>query len=86
LSPRLRPLIAETEQGINAAREAGLALDFESVDNDFNAARRNADQAQTALSATRYEESMERGRAARMGLNSINQQLAIATLSVSRKK
>jgi hypothetical protein len=86
LVAQLRPLIAETEQGITAARAAGLPLDFESVDTDFNTARRNADQAQTALSATRYEESMERGRAARLGLNSINQQLAIATLAVSRKK
>jgi len=83
---QLKPLIEETEQGINAARSAKLALDFDSIDAEFDTARRDADQAQVALSAGRYGDATDRGRAARLGLNGINQQLAIASMSVTRKK
>jgi len=86
LVSQLKPLIEETEQGINAARAADLALDFDSIDTEFSTARRDADQAQVALSAGRYGDAMDRGRAARLGLNGINQQLAIASMSVTRKK
>jgi len=82
----LKPLLAETEQGINAARAAKLPLDFESVDNDFNTARGNVAQAEAAYSGTRYSEAIDRGRSARVGLNSINQRLSTATLAVTRKK
>ena len=83
---QLGPIFEETEQGINAARAAGLPIDFESIDNEFNAARRHADQANSSLSASRYQDAIDHGRAARMGLTGINQQLSIATLAVSRKK
>jgi len=83
---QLGPLIKETEQGINAARTAGLPLDFDSIDNDFNAANRQADRARTALSGNRYQEAIDNGRSARLGLTGINQQLSVATLAVSRKK
>jgi S-formylglutathione hydrolase FrmB len=86
LVSQLKPLIEETEQGINAARAADLPLDFDSIDAEFNTARRDADQAQVALSAGRYGDAMDRGRAARLGLNGINQQLSIASMSVTRKK
>jgi len=82
----LKPLLAETEQGINAARAARLPIDFESVDNDFNAARTNTTQAEAAYNGSRYGEALERGRAARVGLNSINQRLSTSTLAVTRKK
>jgi hypothetical protein len=83
---QLEPMIAETEQGINAARAAGLPIDFDSLDNDFNTARRHANQAQIALTNSRYQDAIDQGRTARMELNSINQQLSIATLAISRKK
>ena len=82
----LRPLIVETEQGINAAKAAGLPLDFDSVDRDFETACTNADQAQVSLSAGRYQESSNRSRTARSGLVTINQQLSGTATSVSRKK
>jgi len=82
----LKPLLAETEQGINAAKAAKLPLDFESVDNDFGEARANTEQAEAAYNDTRYAESIERGRAARVGLNGINQRLSTATLAVTRRK
>jgi hypothetical protein len=82
----LKPLLVETEQGINAARRAKLPLDFKSIDNDFVTARANTEQAEAAYADSRYADSLDRGRAARVGLNGINQQLSTATLAVSRRK
>jgi hypothetical protein len=82
----LKPLIAETEQGINAAKAAKLPLDFKSIDDDFDAARANTAQAEAAYAGNRYADAIDRGRAARVGLNGINQQLSTATLGVTRRK
>jgi len=82
----LKPLLAETEQGINAARAARLPLDFKSIDNDFNEARTNTAQAEAAYAAARYRETIERGRTARVLLNGINEELSTATFAVTRKK
>jgi hypothetical protein len=82
----LKPLLAETEQGINAARAARLPLDFKSIDTEFDTARSNIAQAEAAYAGSRYAETIDRGRAARLGLNSINQQLSTATLGVTRRK
>jgi hypothetical protein len=82
----LKPLLAETEQGINAARAAKLPLDFNSIDNDFDTARTNTAQAETAYAGSRYGEAIDRGRAARVILNSINEQLSTVTLGITRKK
>jgi flagellar biosynthesis/type III secretory pathway protein FliH len=82
----LKPLLAETEQGINAARKARLPIDFESVDKDFDEARANTAQAEAAYAGNRYGDAIDRGRAARVGLNSINQRLSTSTLAVTRRK
>jgi len=82
----LKPLLAETEQGISAARAAKLPLDFNSIDNDFNEARSNTSQAEAAYNGSRYGDAIDRGRAARVGLNGINERLSTATLGVTRKK
>jgi hypothetical protein len=82
----LKPLLVETEQGINAARAAKLPLDFNSVDNDFDTARANTEQAEAAYADSHYGDALDRGRAARVGLNNINQQLSTATLATTRKK
>ena len=82
----LKPHLAETEQGVNAARAAKLPLDFDSVDNDLNDARNNIAQAETAYAGNRYGDALDRGRAARISLNSINQRLSTATLAVTRRK
>jgi hypothetical protein len=86
LVSQLKPLIAETEQGIEAARAAKLPLDFPAIDRDFDTAQFNADEAQAALSGKRYQTALDRGRAARSELNSINQQLSVAAMATSRKK
>jgi hypothetical protein len=82
----LPPLIAETKQGITAAEKAGLPLDFEAINNGFDTACRNADQASSSLSADRYDDALKFGRSARTDLNGISQQLSSAAISVSRKK
>jgi len=86
LVSELPPLIAETEQGITAAHDAKLDLDFNMVNDDFNTACDNADMAQTALSNSDYFEAVNRGQTARAELNAINQQLSSAAIAVSRKK
>ncbi|MDR2477478.1 MAG: DUF4398 domain-containing protein [Treponema sp.] len=86
LVAELKPAIAETEQGINAAQSASLPLDFDAIGQDFNAARSNADQAEIALSGNRYQAALDRGRSARAGLSDINQKLTGAAMSISRKK
>jgi hypothetical protein len=82
----LKPLLAETEQGINAARKARLPLDFKSIDEDFNEARSNTAQAEAAYAGNRYSVAIDRARSARVGLNGINQRLSTSTLAVTRRK
>jgi hypothetical protein len=86
LVSELRPLIIETGQGINAAKAAGLPVDFASVDREYDAACGNAERAQTSLSAGRYQESAEQSRAARSGLLEINRNLSVTVTDTSRKK
>jgi flagellar biosynthesis/type III secretory pathway protein FliH len=83
---QLRPLLAETEQGLNAARTAGLPLDFDSLDIEFDNALHNTNEARSALSGNRYQEAIDRGRNARAGLNDINQQLSNVVIATTRKK
>jgi hypothetical protein len=86
LLSQLPPLIAETAQGINAALAAGLPIDAALIVDEFNTATRDADQAQRAFSGNRYQESMDKGRAARAGLNDINMRISVAVMAVTRKK
>jgi hypothetical protein len=86
LVSQLRPLIADTEQGLHAAEGAKLALDFKALERELDDAIYNTNEAQAAINGGRYNNALERGRNARIGLNNINQQLSNATLSVSRKK
>ncbi|MDR2479638.1 MAG: hypothetical protein LBD48_10045 [Treponema sp.] len=82
----LRPAIAETEQGISAARSAGLPLDFVNMGQELDGVRRSTDQAEVALAGDQYQDALEKGRNARAGLNDIDQQLSSAVMAVSRKK
>jgi len=86
LISQLKPLIEETEQGIEAARAAKLPLDFYTIDREFDTAQYYADEAQAALNGKRYQTAIDRGRSARSELNDINQQLSTAVLATSRKK
>jgi len=82
----LPPLIAETEQGMNAARGAGLDLDFEPLDNAFNGAVETANQAVDAYSTGLYGDALARGRSARNALVDINQRIAGAAVAVPSGK
>ena len=82
----LPPLVAETGQGIGAAFAADLDLDFDSLNRNFDTACRTTEQAQEALSDSRYEDAIRLGRSARSELTGINQQLSSAAMSGSRKK
>jgi hypothetical protein len=86
LVSQLKPMVAETEQGINASRAAGMPLDYAAINSEFDNAKYNVNEAQTAFSNNRYQESVTRGRNARAELSDINQKLSNATLSTSRKK
>jgi hypothetical protein len=82
----LPPAIAETGQGLRAAQSAGLPLDYNALNSDFDAARSDADQAQAALSGNRYQDALSKGRSAQAGLGDINQKLSDAATASSRKK
>jgi hypothetical protein len=56
------------------------------VDQDFDTARRTTDQAEVSLAGNKYQESMEKSRAARGILGDISSRIAGATVAVSRKK
>jgi hypothetical protein len=86
LLTELKPLIAETEQGINAAKSAKLPLDFNSIDREFKAAGENAEWAKSALSAGKYQESSDWSRTARSSLMGINQKLAVTVTETVRNK
>jgi len=82
----LRSQIQDTEQRIDNAKAANLSLDFDAIDNDFNSARRAFDQAQSAMSGSRYQEAIFLSNSVRSSLNAVNQKLGNAAMAVSRKK
>jgi PBP1b-binding outer membrane lipoprotein LpoB len=82
----LRSQIQETGQRIDTAKAANLPLDFGSIDSDFNSAQRTFDQAQSAMSGSRYQEAIFLCNSVRSSLNAVNQKLGNAAMEVSRKK
>jgi len=82
----LRSQIQETGQRINTAKAADLPLDFGSIDSDFNSAQRTFDQAQSAMSGSRYQEAIFLSNSVRASLNAVNQKLGNAAMEVSRQK
>jgi hypothetical protein len=82
----LRPAIAETEQGIKAAQSARLPLDFAALDQELAGVRYSTDQAEVALAGEQYQEALDKGRNARVGLNDIDQKLSNVVMATSRKK
>ena len=81
----LRSEIEQTGQGIQSAQSAGLKLDFNSLNSDFDTARQSADQAEVAHSGNRHQDALERGRNARSILSGINQKLTNAVITVTSK-
>jgi multidrug resistance efflux pump len=83
----LPPLIAQTEQGIDAAQSAGLDLDFDSLYSDLSGAVGNSDRASDAFASGKYAEATAQGRTARNGLSDINMRIAgAAVVAPSGKK
>jgi len=82
----LRTQIQETNQRIDSAKAANLALDFAAIDSDFNTAQRTFDQAQSAMSGSRYQEAIFLSSSIRASLNAVNQKLGNAVMAVSNKK
>ena len=78
-------LIIETRQGIDAARSARLPLNFTTLNNDFDKASNDADDAQIAFSDELYEDALRLGRTARSELAEINAQLTGAVTGSRRK-
>ena len=68
-------LVLETRQGIDAARNARLPLNFNTLNQEFDTASENADGAQIAFSEDLYEDALRLGRTARAELAGINNQL-----------
>jgi len=82
----LPPLVAETGQGMEIARGAGLDLDFESLDRAFDGAVGRVGMAEDAYSRGLYGDAISQGRTARNGLADINQRIAGAAVAVPSKK
>jgi len=81
----LRSEIEQTGQGIQSARNAGLNLDYNELNRDYDTARQSADQAEVANAGNRYNDALERGRNARAVLSGINQKLTNAVTAISSK-
>ena len=82
----LEPLVEETGQNIDAGEAARLALDFDAINREYDKASQEAEQAQEALSDSRYQDALKLGQEARSDLVTINQQLSDAAFATSRKK
>jgi hypothetical protein len=82
----LRPQILDTEKRIDNAKSAKLPLDYDTIDRDMNTTQRTFDQAQSAMSGSRYQEAIFLSNNVRAGLNGINQKLGVKAMEVARKK
>jgi len=82
----LPPLIAQAEHGVDAARGAGLDLDFGMLDRDLNGARESANLAANAYASGFYRDALAQGRSARNGLADIGQRIAGAAAAAPAGK
>jgi alpha-D-ribose 1-methylphosphonate 5-triphosphate synthase subunit PhnH len=83
----LRSTVTETGEAIRSARSvANIQLDFNTIDRDFEAARRTADQAEVSLAGNNYADAIDKGRSARGLLSDITTRISGAATAVSRKK
>jgi len=82
----LKNQMLDTEHRIDNAKAAELPLDFDAIDSEFNNVQRTYDQAQSAMSGSRYQEAIFLSNSVRAGLNSINQKLGTTAMEVTRQK
>jgi PBP1b-binding outer membrane lipoprotein LpoB len=79
--------LVETEKSIGSAKAVkNINLNFNSIDRDFENARRTTVQAEASLGGANYQDALDKGRSARGILSDITTKIAGATVSVSRKK
>jgi hypothetical protein len=83
----LRAAISETENAITQGKKnSKLKLNWPQLDNDFDAAKSIAAEAESAASAQRYSDVVERSSTARTALGTITAQISQASLALTRKK
>ncbi|MFP3043910.1 DUF4398 domain-containing protein [Treponema primitia] len=83
----VRASLGETQKNIDAAKGVkNIQLDFDSINGDFNTAKTQTDQAQTALNTGDYPGSSSKSQSARSLLGNINTKITQASIATSRKK
>jgi flagellar biosynthesis/type III secretory pathway protein FliH len=83
----LKDSLAEAEKALEAARGIpGSSLDFETLSEDLENARRLIAQAEVAAAGNRSREAMDRGRAARAALGDLLAAISAGAREVSRKQ
>jgi hypothetical protein len=63
-----------------------MGVDLTALNSELNEVKGDTDQAEAALSDSRYLQALEKGRSAQAGLSDINRQLNDAVMAASRKK
>jgi hypothetical protein len=79
--------LTETNQTLNDAhRSRPAGVNITQLDQDFAAARNDADQAVIAQAESRYREAVDTSQRVRAALSAITSSLSQAVISTSRKK
>jgi hypothetical protein len=83
----VRASLGETKKNIDAAKGVkNIELDFDSIDRDYNTAKTQTDQAESAFNGTDYPGSIEKSQSSRSLLGNINTKITQASIATSRKK
>ena len=82
----LKNQVKETEQLIKTAKENGLILDYELIENEFDATYQIMVQACEAFKEEKYNDSLKLGNSVRSSLDLINYQLSEAAIIETKKK
>ena len=79
--------LAETENALNAARQANnIRADFDALSLDLEAARQGGNEARQSLQANNYQDAVSKGQSVRSLLAGINSSITEAALDSSRKQ
>jgi hypothetical protein len=83
----VRLSLGETQKNIDTAKGVdGIQLDFGTIDGDYDSARSQVDQAQSALNIADYRGSLEKSQGARSLLGDINTRISQASIATFQKK
>jgi outer membrane murein-binding lipoprotein Lpp len=87
LLSQVKTSLVETGTSLeNAKTVKNIDLDFNALGQEYENAQRTTAQAEVSLSGNAYQDSIDKSRSARGILGGINNKVAGATVSVSRKK